>query len=103
MLLSVFARTDITADNGRTPIEVARQRGYLNIVKLLEDPMLTWTDTSNSNSARVNNVTPVVISHVTIHSAVYHQPDKTNASVVNTCNRRKQKRSTRSGEPLQLT
>jgi ankyrin repeat protein len=48
IFLSVFARTDITDDYGRTPIEVARQRGYLNIVKLLEDPMLTWTDTSNS-------------------------------------------------------
>jgi ankyrin repeat protein len=97
VLLSVFAGTDITDDNGWTPIEVARQRCFLNIVKLMEDPMLTGTDTSNINTARVNNVTPVVISHVTIHSGVYHQPDKTNASVVNTGNRRKQKRSTRSG------
>jgi hypothetical protein len=97
VLLSVFARTDITDDDGVTPVEVTRRRGYWNIIKLLEDPMLTGANTSNSNTARVNKVTPVVISNVTIHNAVYHQPDKTNASVVNTRNSRKQKRSTRSG------
>jgi hypothetical protein len=40
LLLSVFARTDITDDDGVTPIEMARQRGYMNIVDLLEKPML---------------------------------------------------------------
>jgi hypothetical protein len=38
LLLSVFARTDITDDYGNTPIEMARERGYMNIVNLLESP-----------------------------------------------------------------
>jgi hypothetical protein len=31
LLLSVFARTDITDGDGVTPTEKARQRGYMNI------------------------------------------------------------------------
>jgi hypothetical protein len=99
LLLSAFARTDITDENGGTPIELARQRGYLNIVKLLDDPLLTTyttntgistehvTSTSDtehvtntSDAVQVNNVTLVAISNVTIHSVHYYHPDNTTAN-----------------------
>jgi ankyrin repeat protein len=98
-LLSVFARTDITDDNRRTPIDMAKRYNNNNLLSCFT-PLLSSRDTTHTVYVTQSAAVDVVVSDVNIseaHSATRdnrhsHTQQHKLTRDVNTANNRRPKK-----------
>jgi hypothetical protein len=80
-LLSVFARTDITDDNRRTSIDMAKDYKYNNLLSCFT-PLLSSRDTTHTVYVTQSAAVDVVVSDVNISEAQSATRDTTQSAAV---------------------